>query len=572
MNLQIALNVAGGLALFLLAMRMMTEGLKVFAGSGLKDLLGRWTSTPLRGVLSGLLVTGIVQSSSAVTVATIGFVNAGVLTLRQSLGVIFGANVGTTMTAWLVSLIGFGFKIDAIALPILAVGVALQLMAPRKRYQGLGEALAGFALFFLGLAILKEAFGGLAEGYSVGMLAEGAPAHWFFFLLAGVAGSVLTQSSSAAVAIVITAVAGGVIGIESAAAAVIGASLGTTSTAAVAVFKATPSAKRLALGHILFNVIAASVALLLFPGLLWLVGGLGAWLDFEGGPAVTVALFHTVYKALGVAIMLPLAGRLADLLERMFRSEAEELARPQHLDATLAATPVLAALALREELLGVRAIVARIVHSALGDTLISVRAVEREASAVRTLGEAITAFVTSVRTETMPQEVAVDLARGLRIARYLDEAARLAPQAERLRREAAMLSDESTRSVADALLSAATHCAALAGSGQAPADTGVDDETGVLDAVVGGDPARAEALERFQRAYQAIKTSLLHAAVDRRLSVETTDGLLDAASATRRLVEQLVKADRLLRTPAQSVRIEAESDAAAAEEAPTAPA
>lgn len=118
-------QILGGLALFLLAMEMMTNGLKSAAGHQLRHMLGHWTRTPLRGFGAGVLITGIVQSSSAVTVATIGFVNAGLLSLGHSLGVVFGANVGTTMTGWLVSLVGFGFKIEAFAMPLLAVGVAM---------------------------------------------------------------------------------------------------------------------------------------------------------------------------------------------------------------------------------------------------------------------------------------------------------------------------------------------------------------------------------------------------------------------------------------------------------------
>ena len=141
MSLTTALNALGGLGLFLLAMLLMPEGLKVFAGDSLKQLLGRFTSTPFRGVLAGALVTGLVQSSSAVTVAVIGFVNAGLMGLRQALGVVFGANVGTTMTGWLVSLVGFGFKIETFALPVLAVGVFLRVAGSSRRSQGLGEEI-----------------------------------------------------------------------------------------------------------------------------------------------------------------------------------------------------------------------------------------------------------------------------------------------------------------------------------------------------------------------------------------------------------------------------------------------
>ena len=148
---------AGGLALFLLAMLMMTEGLKTYGGRSLKRLLGRWTSTPLRGVATGTLVTALVQSSSAVGVSTIGFVNAGLMSLRQALAVVFGANLGTAMTGWLVSLVGFDFRIETDALPIIAIGVAIHLGSSTPRRRGLGAALAGLVLFLLGLSVLKDA-------------------------------------------------------------------------------------------------------------------------------------------------------------------------------------------------------------------------------------------------------------------------------------------------------------------------------------------------------------------------------------------------------------------------------
>ena len=144
MSTSVVIQAAGGLALFLLAMGMMTDGLKTFAGAGLKRLLERWTDRPLRGLATGILITGLVQSSSAVTVATIGFVNAGMLTLSQAIAVVFGANVGTTVTSWLVALVGSGFKISALALPILTVGVILRIAGSGGRWASLGEALAGF--------------------------------------------------------------------------------------------------------------------------------------------------------------------------------------------------------------------------------------------------------------------------------------------------------------------------------------------------------------------------------------------------------------------------------------------
>jgi phosphate:Na+ symporter len=538
MTWQLSLNAAGGLALFLLAMLMMTDGLKVFAGGALKRLLGQWTSTPWRGVLSGVLVTGVVQSSSAVTVATIGFVNAGVLTLRQALGVVFGTNVGTTMTGWLVSLVGFGFKIESFALPILAVGMAVRLVVPGKRSQGLGQAIAGFGLFFLGLAILKETFGELATSYGASLPGDGGGT--LVFLIVGFVATLLTQSSSAAIAIILTAAAGGMVGIGAAAAAVIGANIGTTSTAALAVIKATPAAKRLALGHIAFNLITGLVALLLLPGLLWLIDRLIDGFGLDHRPAVVLALFHTVFNVLGVAIMLPLSNRMASALERLFHSAEEDLGRPQHLDATLATTPELAVSALRQELLRLRSLVAGIVQAAVSrDDAPS--AVENRSEALRTLGAAIANFIARLRTEAMPLDVADEMARSLRIGRYLNEAARFAPRSSALRQESKRLPFSEIQAGLRQVLADAAACSALAENAEPAPDNDTD---------------RSKALERFGQTYQRAKAALLVAAVEGRLSVEETDSLLDDLSATRRMVEQLVKADRLLRSPERAQEIE----------------
>jgi len=545
MNLQIVLNTVGGLALFLLAMMMMTEGLKVFAGGGLKQLLGRFTSTPLKGVLAGMLVTGLVQSSSAVTVATIGFVNAGMLTLRQALGVVYGTNVGTTITGWLVSLVGFGFKIETFALPILATGVALRLGSSGKRSRGLGEALAGFGLFFLGLAILKDAFGGMAQNYGAAITGiSNSGSSLFIFLLIGFVATVLTQSSSAAIALVLTAASGGVISIHYAAAAVIGANLGTTSTAAVAVLHATPNARRLAVGHILFNLITGAVALSLLPLLMRGVALLADGLDLEGSPAAVLALFHTVFNLLGVMIMLPLGGRLTLLLERLFRNGEEEAGRPLHLDATLTATPDLAVAALHSELERLRTMVNSQVRAALLEPDQSILELERRAGAMRSLVAAIADFIGTVRTESMSREAGESLAQALRVARYLDEAARLSVTAVLLRRETERITDDGIVAVLRRVITTVGTCCDLTGQEVLSPDH---------------DSERLAALVRFEAAYQQAKTVLLAAVVERRLTVTTTDQLLGTLSSTRRMVEQLVKADRLLRNPARAEEIEAEN-------------
>ena len=544
MILSTTINAIGGLALFLLAMLMMTEGLKLFAGEGLKQLLGRFTSTPLKGVLAGVLVTGLVQSSTAVTVAVIGFVNVGLMGLRQGLGVVFGTNVGTTVTGWLVSLVGFGFKIESFALPILALGVALRLGSSSRRNQGLGEALAGFGLFFLGLSILKDSFGSLAQLYGNGVPGFTTNGGVITFLLVGFVITVLTQSSSAAIAIILTAATGGVIGIQPAAAAVIGANLGTTTTAAVAVLRATPNAKRLALGHILFNLITGVVALSLLPGMLWLVAQLADGLDLEGSPAAVLALFHTVFNLLGVVIMLPLTGRLTRLLEKRFRSLEEEAGRPHHLDASLATTPSLAVAGLRAELLRLRDMTNRLVRASMAPAPVAVKAFEQQAAAIHSLVVAVAEFVGTVRTATMSREEGEQLARALRTARYLDEAARLSGTALALHQKLLGSSDAETVAVLQQLFDQIEHCCRLAHQ-EEPAEDHSDQE-------------RLEALEGFEQQYQLAKAELLDAAVSRRQSITVVNQLLGELSGTRRMVEQLVKADRLLRSPALAEAIESE--------------
>jgi phosphate:Na+ symporter len=531
---EIAITAAGGLALFLLAMLMMTDGLKTFAGANLRTMLAEWTSTPMRGVFAGVAVTSLVQSSSAVTIATIGFVNAGMLTLRQALGVIYGTNVGTTMTAWLVTLVGFGWKIDNLALPLLTVGVVLRIAEPLRRWRGLGDALAGFGLFFLALSLLQGAFAGLAEAQGPAIVGRGA--NVATAVAAGFVLTLLTQSSSAALAIILSAAASGLLALPAAAAAVIGANIGTTSTALLAVIKATPAAKRLALGHIAFNLITGAIALVMLPVALALVERLAAALELDGGAAPFLALFHTSFNVFGVLLMLPLAPALAGQLERLFHSEDENLARPQHLDRTLAATPALAVLALDAELRRVAVAVSRLGRLAARRATASapaaaVESVAGRAEAVRELCAAVIRYASQVQTERMEPAVAEDLARAVRTARYFEEAARLLERLMTLRETVPEVADPQIRVVADRALSAAE---------------GVLADLETLAAAPAGELAQPPRAEQFEEAYQGAKASLLRAMVQHRMSVEHADVVLDDLRATRRLVDQVVKAGRLL--------------------------
>ena len=261
----------GGLGMFLLAVTMITDGLKATAGPAFRQLLANWTRSPLHGIFSGIAITAIVQSSSAVTVATIGFVNAGIINMRQALGIVYGSNIGTTMTGWLVAIIGFKINVDAFALPMIGLGMILKLTGGENKRASIGLALVGFGLFFIGIDVLKDAFGGLVEAIDLAKFTIEGFTGVLMYLGIGFLMTLLTQSSSAAIAITLTAATGGVVGINAAAAMVIGANVGTTSTAALAVIGATPNAKRVASAHILFNVGTGAVALLILPILFLIV-------------------------------------------------------------------------------------------------------------------------------------------------------------------------------------------------------------------------------------------------------------------------------------------------------------
>ncbi|TGN38826.1 Na/Pi cotransporter family protein [Marinobacter confluentis] len=511
-----AFEILGGLALFLLAMEMMTDGLKSFAGQQLKHLLGQWTRTPVHGLAAGVLITGVVQSSSAVTVATIGFVNAGLLNLTQSLGVVFGANVGTTMTGWLVSFVGFGFRIEAFAMPMLALGVALKLAATSSRYRALGKAIAGFALFFLGLALLKESLDGLTAGLgSDAFFARnyGLPV----FILGGFLATLLTQSSSAALAMILTAAAGNLLTLESAAAAVIGANLGTTSTAAISVLKATANARRLALGHILFNAVTGLLAVMILPAMLWLVDWLADALELEANPALSLALFHTLFNVLGAVLMLPFTRQLSHYLSRLFRGREEDNAEPRYLDNTLVTTPDLARSATQLEMKRLFGMTAILLKASLEQPELPPAQLRSQAEAAQRLNDAIIDYISRVRTGSMSEEAVSTLATNVRTCRYLAEAASLAPDLLALRTDYRTGTPGALVSGIDRYLAAVRELVNSSANEQPPTDRTADE-------------------------YQRLKSAVLAMMVQHTLPVATADQLLDALSAVKRLCDQWNKA------------------------------
>ena len=262
------LKLIGSLGLFLYGMKIMSEGLQKMAGEQLRNILTAMTRNRVMGVLTGILVTALIQSSSATSVMVVSFVNAGLLTLAQSIGVIMGANIGTTVTAWMISLFGFGkFSISIISIPLLGIGLPLIFSAKSKR-KSLGEFIFGFAFLFLGLDYLKDSMPDLQNNPEVLAFVSDFSNLGFLstliFLVIGTVLTIIVQSSSATVAITLIMCSRGWIDYESAAAMIMGENIGTTITANMAAFSANISAKRAALAHLMFNTLGVVWMLFVF--------------------------------------------------------------------------------------------------------------------------------------------------------------------------------------------------------------------------------------------------------------------------------------------------------------------
>jgi phosphate:Na+ symporter len=328
----------GGVGLFLVGMILMSDSLKAAAGSSLQRVLEWATGTPPAAFLSGVGLTALVQSSSATTITTIGFVSAGLLSFPAALGVIVGANVGTTSTGWIVSLLGFKLNVGAIALPFIGVGALMKLLGNGRRAH-VGMAIVGFGLIFVGIDFLQAGMGGLAANIDLSGFSHTGLGGRLMLVLIGALMTVLLQSSSAAVALTLTALFSGAIGLEQAAYLVIGQNLGTTVKAVLAAIGASVPAQRTAVAHILFNLAAALLAFLAVNQLLNLSLLIGDWLNNDD-PAFILALFHTIFNLLGALLFLPFLTPFAGFVERLVPDRGPHLTR--HLDDSLLQLPAVA--------------------------------------------------------------------------------------------------------------------------------------------------------------------------------------------------------------------------------------
>jgi phosphate:Na+ symporter len=348
--LETTVSIVGGVGLFLLGMAVMTDGLKALAGTALKTVLEKAAATPLLGTFWGAIITLLVQSSSATTMTTIGLVSAGLLTFPQGLSLVFGANIGTTGTGWLVAAFGVRISLTAAALPIVFVGALLKVVG-RGRLAAGGAAIAGFALILVGLSTLQEGMSGLAEqmhpsdlpavSNAAGVVTLAGLANVLVLVVAGAVMTTVMQSSTASIAVTLSALYAGAVGLDQALALVIGQNIGTATSSAVAAIGASSTAKRLAVAYIAFKLVAALIAIALFPFVTPLIVRAAEAIHATG----LLAAYHTAYNVIGVAVLLPLMGPFTRLIERLVPERASRFTK--YLDPAALRSPAVAVEAVR---------------------------------------------------------------------------------------------------------------------------------------------------------------------------------------------------------------------------------
>ena len=349
-------TILGALGMFLYGMNLMSGGLQKAAGSKMRGFLTAMTSNPFKGVMTGVGITSVIQSSSATTVMTVGFVNAGLLTLSQAVGVIMGANIGTTITAWMVALLGFKADIATFAVPLMALGFLFSLSKRDKR-RHISELIIGFSLLFLGLSLMKGAVPDLRETPEVLAFIQNWTSYGFgsvlIFLLLGTILTLVLQSSSATMALTLIMVNMGWIPFEMGAAMVLGENIGTTITANIAAAVANANARRAAMAHTLFNVFGVIWALALFTPFLKLVGLTITWfglpnpLEVNDGTSALygVSMLHTLFNVINTCILIwfvPVIVKLSEKLIRERKRETEETIKLKFIDAGHLSTAELA--------------------------------------------------------------------------------------------------------------------------------------------------------------------------------------------------------------------------------------
>jgi len=363
LNQKLIFGLMGGLGLFLFGMKIMSEGLQKIAGSRMRKILAALSNNRIVGTLVGIAVTAIIQSSSATTVIVVGFVNAGLMSLVQSIGVILGANIGTTITAQLIA-----FKITKYALPAIGVGVGFKLFSKNKKWSYLGEILLGFGLLFFGLSVMKQAFDPLKTSEEFRQLFLIVGDNHLAGVLIGAVLTMIVQSSSATIGITLALASSGILNFEASVALILGENIGTTITANLAAIGTNLAARRTAFAHFLFNSLGVCYMLLFFSFFLQFISNItpgdadfviqtkeqaariGGSIGDKPFIARHIANTHTMFNIVNTLIFLPLIGVLAKLSTVVIRGRDEEMEfHLKYLDNRVLSTPPIALAQARSE-------------------------------------------------------------------------------------------------------------------------------------------------------------------------------------------------------------------------------
>lgn len=342
-------TIATGIAIFIVGMLFMEDGFKLFTGGVLSKILRKTTDTVPKAICSGFFATAVVQSSSLVSVIAISFLSAELIALSQAVGIIFGANIGTTATAWIVAAFGMKIKISVFSMPMIVFGVLFNFFND-KTYKGIGNILLGLGFIFLGISYMKDGFETLKSGIDLSQYSVEGALGILIFVIVGAVATVIIQSSSATMALIITAVATGQIEYINSICLAIGANLGTTVTAALGALTSNANGKRLAVAHFIFNVLTAVFAVLFINVLMDMVEIISVRVGIaEGDIAMKLSLFHTIFNIAGVLIITPFTGPLVRFLGKLFVIKNDRRQRPRYLDDEVIKTPGPAIAALYKE-------------------------------------------------------------------------------------------------------------------------------------------------------------------------------------------------------------------------------
>jgi len=328
-NLKIILS---GIAIFLIGMHFMEDGFKLFSGATLEIILEKFTSSNIRSIITGFVTTSIVQSSSLISVIVISFLSVELITLAKGMAIIFGANLGSTTTAWIVSSLGIDLKISLFAMPMIIFGVIFRFSKDNK-YIGLGNILLGLGFIFLGISYMKDGFETLKSSIDLASYSIDGFLGILVFILIGAIATVVIQSSSATMAIIITALASGNIQYIDSLALAIGANIGTTVTAAIGSLTSNINGKRLAFGHFVFNIITGLIALSFIYPLKDLVDFLSSYFSIsQENHAMKLALFHTIFNLIGIIVLFPFISKIVNLSKTLIVSKIKKPSKPIYLD------------------------------------------------------------------------------------------------------------------------------------------------------------------------------------------------------------------------------------------------